>query len=107
VKLPKDEPAPCARSGHSASILNGTMFVFGGKNQELEKLNDLWSFNIPDQVWKQIVYREHSYVPLSRSGHVTEMYRNQLVLFGGIHEVTRELNDLCVFSFKTNEWITL
>jgi hypothetical protein len=35
------------------------------------------------------------------------MYRNQLVLFGGIHEVTRELNDLCVFSFKTNEWITL
>jgi Galactose oxidase, central domain len=48
-----------------------------------------------------------SFVPVTRSGHVLEVYRDHLVLFGGIHEVTRELNDLCVFSFKNNEWIQL
>lgn len=28
-------------------------------------------------------------------------------MFGGIHDVTRELNDLCVFSLNTNEWIQI
>ena len=36
---------PPARAGHSA-ILNGdSMVVFGGKDVENNKLNDLWEFN--------------------------------------------------------------
>jgi N-acetylneuraminic acid mutarotase len=48
VKLPRGEHAPCPRSGHSASVFNGQMFVFGGKNEDSEKLNDLWCFKIAD-----------------------------------------------------------
>jgi len=28
------------------------MFVFGGKNDESEKLNDLWTFNLASQIWQ-------------------------------------------------------
>ena len=30
-----------------------------------------------------------------------------MVLFGGIYEITKELNDFYMYDFKTNKWITL
>jgi hypothetical protein len=30
------------------------MYIFAGKNEASEKLNDLWVFNIADQFWKEI-----------------------------------------------------
>ena len=54
VKFPRGEALPCPRSGHSASIYNGSMYIFGGKDENSEKINDLWCFNIADQMWKRI-----------------------------------------------------
>ena len=48
VRLPRGEAAPCPRSGHSAAMYNGQMYIFAGKNEGSEKLNDLWVFNIAD-----------------------------------------------------------
>ena len=48
VTFPVGEEQPCARSGHSAVVYNGNMYIFGGKNDSSEKLNDFWSFNIAD-----------------------------------------------------------
>lgn len=28
-----------------------------------------------------------------------------MVVFGGIHEITKELNDLVVFDLKTHKWV--
>jgi hypothetical protein len=44
---------------------------------------------------------------LPRSGHSSDVYDGYLVVFGGIFDVTKELNDLSIFSFEKNEWITL
>lgn len=30
-----------------------------------------------------------------------------MILFGGIYEVTKELNDFSIFDFRSNKWITL
>lgn len=30
-----------------------------------------------------------------------------MLVFGGIFEITKELNDLHVFDFKKNKWITM
>lgn len=105
VKLPRTERLPCPRSGHSASLYNGQMYVFGGKNDDSEKLNDLWSFNIHDYNWREIKVKNPETIPVARSGHTTDIYRGYLVLFGGIQDVTKELNDVVLYSFKTNEWI--
>lgn len=36
---------PCARAGHSAAINGESMLVFGGHNDENEKLRDLWEYS--------------------------------------------------------------
>lgn len=44
------EEEPCPRAGHSATLYNdgqkNYMLVFGGKDDENEKLNDLWMFDL-------------------------------------------------------------
>lgn len=30
-----------------------------------------------------------------------------MILFGGIYEITKELNDFMLYDFKQNKWITL
>lgn len=49
-----------------------------------------------------------------RSGHTVTFYDNKLYIFGGIHEVTWELDDLHIYDLKvsyqitqSNEWTTL
>ena len=107
VKFPRGEALPCPRSGHSASIYNGQMFIFGGKDEESEKLNDLWCYNVAEQFWLKIQVEDESLLPIARSGHTSDVYNGYLVLFGGIKEVTKELNDLSVFSFEKNVWTLL
>jgi hypothetical protein len=35
------------------------------------------------------------------------MYKDMMIVFGGIHEVTKELNDMMVFDFKSKKWTVL
>jgi len=44
------------------------MFVFAGKDEQNNKLNDLWMFNFNDYIWRKIE-SESNLIPLSRSGH--------------------------------------
>ena len=42
---------PCERSGHAAVIYEGSMYIFGGKDDENSKLNDLWKFDLTTKTW--------------------------------------------------------
>lgn len=46
-------------------------------------------------------------MPETRSGHTAIIYENILIIFGGIYEVTKELNDVCAFSFAQKRWVSL
>ena len=50
------EKAPCARSGHSAVFYPAKrqMYVFGGKDSNSEKLNDLWAFDLENSTWSLV-----------------------------------------------------
>jgi N-acetylneuraminic acid mutarotase len=80
------------------------MYVFGGKDNEDEKLNDLWRLNLDTDVWEEIFAAPGSQKPIGRYGHSSATYNGHLIVFGGIHEITKELNDLYIFNFKTNFW---
>jgi hypothetical protein len=43
--------------------------------------------------------------PLPRSGHSAIIYKEMMVIFGGIHEVTKELDDMIVFDIKNKRWV--
>lgn len=83
------------------------MYIFGGKNEDSEKLNDLWCFNIADQTWKQITPKNQDNIPNPRSGHSCDIFDGYLVIYGGIFDVTKELNDLYIYSIARNEWFCL
>ena len=48
-------PAPSERAGHAAVMHEGDLFVFGGKDDDNQKLNDLWRFNMADRTWTQLI----------------------------------------------------
>lgn len=81
------------------------MYIFGGKDEDNEKLKDFWRFDFEACSWEQLKCEEPSIA--ARSGHSSEIYGDYLIIFAGIHEVTKELDDLAVYSFKKQKWIHL
>ena len=54
----KSKAAPCPRAGHSAIIRktdnDDFMYIFGGKDDENNKLNDIWRFSFTSNTWSEI-----------------------------------------------------
>lgn len=102
--------APCPRSGHSAVIYEDKinnddfMYIFGGKNSKNQKLNDLWKLSLQSMTWTKLKV-DSSITP--RSGHSCDIYEDYILIYGGIYDVTRELNDLHIFDLKREHWICL
>ena len=82
------------------------MYVFGGKDEDNEKLNDFWQFDFATNTWTQMEDDQENSI-ISRSGHSACIYKDYMVVFAGIHEVTKELDDMSAYCFKTNKWIHL
>lgn len=55
--------------------------------------------------WKEI--QRHEDAPLSRSGHSACIFKNFMLVFGGIHELTQELNDMQAYDFNNKQWFSL
>jgi len=51
---PQQGPSPRPRAGHSALISGETLIMFGGCDQDNEKLNDLWVFHLETNTWREL-----------------------------------------------------
>jgi Rab9 effector protein with kelch motifs len=92
-----EEIQPKPRAGHSAVVHGDHMAIFGGRDEDNEKLNDLWLLNLQTYIWTHVI--DAIDMPIPRSGHSACIYKDSMVIFGGIFEVTKELNDLLLFDF--------
>ena len=82
------------------------MYIFGGKDDDNNKLNDTWKFNFKSFSWTQISGFDEP--PLPRSGHAAQVYKDRyMIIYGGIFFVTRELNDLHIFDMQKEKWMCL
>lgn len=63
----KESAMPQPRAGHSAIVHEGKMYVFGGKDEDNEKLKDLWCFEFATRVWTELPSDFEGI--MSRSGH--------------------------------------
>jgi len=45
---------PVPRAGHSAIVFGDSMVVFGGRDEDSNKLNDIWVFNFSTYQWEEI-----------------------------------------------------
>ncbi|CAK56009.1 unnamed protein product (macronuclear) [Paramecium tetraurelia] len=98
------EPAP--RDGSSITSHNQSVYIFGGKNGD-KRYNDLWQFNMLTLQWIFIGIDSLNEDLRTRSGHSLISYQNKLILFGGIHDVTWELDDLHSFNVDIQKWKTI
>jgi N-acetylneuraminic acid mutarotase len=80
------------------------MVIFGGKDEENNKLNDIWAFNFSSYTWTEL---DNTQRPFPRSGHSATLFDHYMLIFGGIIEVTKELDDLVLYDFKQRKWIQL
>ena len=47
----KDVPCPVPRASHSSIFHENKLYVFGGQDDENNKLNDLWYYDIDTKSW--------------------------------------------------------
>ncbi|KAI8461711.1 hypothetical protein BY996DRAFT_6652901 [Phakopsora pachyrhizi] len=88
-KNPKDHiPPPCR--AHSATNLDGRIFIFGGGDGP-NYFDDLYYLDTISLTWTKP--RVKGTLPSTRRAHATVLYGNQLIIFGGGNG-SRALNDV-------------
>ena len=59
-----------ARAGHSIVEHKDNFYVFGGQDDDNNKLNDIWKFtSTTPAVWSKLTPAEGSLMPTPRCGH--------------------------------------
>lgn len=91
--LHPESPEGRSGCGCSSDGLN-SIYIFGGKASE--RLNDMWRFDLNANSYER-VNDGAEMRPNVRNGHSMNFYDGKLYVFGGIHEVTWELDDLHIF----------
>jgi len=77
----KESFLPKKRSGASMAQLNGNLFMFGGLNQEVGWLGDVWKFNLKENQWTEI--KSEGEVPSARDKATMCSTSEKIYLFGG------------------------
>jgi hypothetical protein len=62
------------------------------------RFSDIWAFSLTDFKFKKL--KDGGEVPAIRNGHTMNYYDGKLYVFGGIHDVTWELDDLHIYNIK-------
>ena len=93
---------PCVRASQSAVVYQGKCVIFGGMSDDNIKLNDLWELDLGTEEFKEIRIPEASFKPSARSGHSANIFNDKMVVFGGILELTKELNEMLTYDFQTS-----
>ncbi|KAI8992272.1 hypothetical protein BDB01DRAFT_717428 [Pilobolus umbonatus] len=96
--------APCKRYGHTASLWNQYIIVFGGCNEFQEYCNDVHIFDIDKQTWFQPDM--NGTVP-ARYLHSASVYNNKLFIYGGFaknSDCTYVLDELSILDLKSFTW---
>lgn len=72
---------PLSRAGHAAAVIDGVMYIFGGRSEEGHDLGDLAAFVIASRRWYSIQEMDPS--PSPRSGHQMCVCEEKIFLVGG------------------------
>ncbi len=86
----------------AAAVVGTKMYVFGGNNGN-KVFNDLHCLDTITMKWNKI--KRVGNIPCARSAHtMTAMNEKYLVVFGGINENGKPLNDIYIFDIDLNKF---
>lgn len=94
---------PGVRMGHTATLYQGKLLVFGGENEHRTYLSDLIIFDLKTAHWTQPVVSGP--IPRGRARHATVLHDDKLFIIGGITgQNNYVLDDICYLDLKTYTW---
>ncbi|KAF9149341.1 Negative regulator of mitotic exit [Linnemannia schmuckeri] len=93
--------SPPARSGHSAAVYDGKIYIFGGADADYF-YNDIWCFDTRALTWTPIP--ASGYLPTGRHGHSCTIVEGVLYIFGGSSPDGSDLNDAYAFRIHERRW---
>ena len=96
-KINKQIISPNKRYGCTLNYYNNKLYLFGGWNYDDRYLNDLWEYNINQNKWNKI--NINNIIPNKVSNHKTVIYKNNLIIFGGI-DSNEYFNDLYIINLN-------
>lgn len=96
---------PVVRASHSNVVYHDKLYVFGGQDDDNNKLGDLWTFDRNSRAWEEVRPGDGGFQPIARSGHTAVVWGQKMYIFGGILELTKELNDMVVFDFASGQFV--
>ncbi|CAL8471826.1 g11368 [Coccomyxa elongata] len=98
---PSGTPPTC-RGGHSATLVGGNVYIFGGEDSSRRPMGELLVLDLVSMAW--VRPDTSGLPPAARSAHTALAYKNRfLVIFGG-GSVAHCYNDVTLLDTKTNEW---
>jgi len=100
MNIKKSSP-PSPRRGHSATMVDPYMVVFGGCFMETKCFNDLYFFDIVQKTWMTVPTSGD--IPSPRQGHGAVLYGSTLWVFGGSSNLGY-FNDLYTLNLETRTW---
>ncbi|EDV26766.1 uncharacterized protein TRIADDRAFT_54002 [Trichoplax adhaerens] len=102
---PDGSMIPSTRRNHTASIINGAMYIFGGYIDFRGSTNELWSYAFESDTWELVYPLDYkdSNSPLGRYAHSTVVHDNALWIFGGLNDLN-VTNDLWKWDILQQQW---
>ena len=106
-RLSLPDPAPCARSHHSAAAIGSKLYIFGGKDANGTVLNDLWVIDFAGETpsWTQIAEQPTWPAPRYHHASVALPTQSALVIVGGKSHSEESPDDLLwIWEHKKQSW---
>ncbi|KAI8381559.1 uncharacterized protein BYT42DRAFT_604484 [Radiomyces spectabilis] len=103
---------PTPLVGASMTVVDDRIFVFGGRLVSSRKMsNHLYVLDLTTNVWtKHVPSPDSDKPPKPRYFHSASVYKNLLIIFGGMghSRISAEglcvLDDICIFDIETMSW---
>lgn len=67
----------------------------------------MWELDLATETFKLIEGSGEGYAPHARSGHSANIHNGKMWVFGGILELTKELNEMFTFDFATGQYCSI
>lgn len=105
---------PRPRVWHTASHVNDSIYIFGGRNSKLQYFNDMWIYNLRTQTWSQC--KGEGKPPSKRAAHTACVVGRYIYIFGGRYKNKKSVQlstglthshhaDIHCFDTLTETWI--
>ncbi|KAJ4457450.1 putative tip elongation aberrant protein 1 [Paratrimastix pyriformis] len=93
--------APSGRQQHTMNVWGNKVIIFGGIDGTGQVLADLHILNLETMTWSSPMCGGE--VPLGRYGHASLLFRDQLVVFGGMSD-EEPFNDAFALDLVSRNW---